>query len=440
MSAKANTVHLTAPRGGLLSLPGITPTSAQAANERLTENHTTHHIFFNTDGFHNHIAHHLLALYDVGAPASLIHESYHRGTSYQRDISAVCPPKVTDLSDTAQWSKFLEKEEHYISFLEYFRNEIEKRGYEDVVNTTLFSGTELADDMLVRLFAGFLHPFIHVGYGLEFQQPAIVAEGLAMAAISDNWISAVLAKGEEAAAVINSKTLVSLLGEIRNNDKLRTAPLWTDGNKVQGIIERAPEEMLSYVKQYKVPVDKLEEKMAESMNAAALFTAASQREDKQIKIDFYYMHAHNSSIFLPTYISQPWISQATKARLLEWKGRHDLALYASRRAPELRVDDIQTYVPKQKSVTNPWLNVFHRALKFPEDDGHVIKFIRSCAVGERICANYQTHEDQGFVVKGDMWIKIAQMCIDSVEEDGVTWARSVGFDEAWEKYGPRIQY
>lgn len=151
----------------------------------------------------NHIAHYLLALYDVGAPASLIHSSYLRETSYQRDISAASAPKATDLSDTSQWSKYLGNEKHYISFLEYFRDEIEKRGYEDVINTTLFSGTELADDMLVRLFAGFLHPFIHVGYGLEFQQPAIVAEGLAMAAISENWLSGVLMKGEEAAAVIS---------------------------------------------------------------------------------------------------------------------------------------------------------------------------------------------------------------------------------------------
>ena len=36
------------------------------------------------------------------------------------------------------------------------------------------------------------------------------------------------------------------------------------------------------------------------------------------------------------------------------------------------------------------------------------------------------------------------MCVcagmDSVEEEGTRWARSVGFDEAWEKYGPRRKY
>ena len=75
------------------------------------------------------------------------------------------------------------------------------------------------------------------------------------------------------------------------------------------------------------------------------------------------MHAHNSSIFLKTFLAQPWISDENKARLLEWKGRHDLALYASRRAPDLRVDDIRNYVSKARTDTNPWLDVIDRAMK-----------------------------------------------------------------------------
>jgi hypothetical protein len=40
-------------------------------------------------------------------------------------------------------------------------------------------------------------------------------------------------------------------------------------------------------------------------------------------------------------------------------------------------------------------------------------------------------------VKGDMWPKIGNMAIDSVEDSGVHWARSVGFAEAWVEYGDR---
>ena len=32
------------------------------------------------------------------------------------------------------------------------------------------------------------------------------------------------------------------------------------------------------------------------------------------------------------------------------------------------------------------------------------------------------------------------MCVDSLEEGEPSWVRSTGFDEAWEKIGPRKRY
>jgi hypothetical protein len=52
MAATAEEVRLTAATGGVCNLPGITPASAQAVSERLTENHRTHHIFFDREGRH----------------------------------------------------------------------------------------------------------------------------------------------------------------------------------------------------------------------------------------------------------------------------------------------------------------------------------------------------------------------------------------------------
>jgi len=40
-------------------------------------------------------------------------------------------------------------------------------------------------------------------------------------------------------------------------------------------------------------------------------------------------------------------------------------------------------------------------------------------------------------IKSFMWLKIGNMVIDSVEDDGEHWARNVGFDEAWERYQDR---
>lgn len=119
------------------------------------------------------------------------------------------------------------------------------------------------------------------------------------------------------------------------------------------------------------------------------------------------MHAANSSIFLPVFFAQSWIPEAAKVRLLEWKVRLDLAVYAGTRAPELRRQDIASYIPKVQTGTNQWLGVIDRAIRL-EDDGHVAKFIRTTAYGEKICAAYQNKE--GFPIDGDMWIRVAQMC------------------------------
>ncbi|KAI5812071.1 hypothetical protein BZA77DRAFT_359922 [Pyronema omphalodes] len=444
------TVRLTAPKAGLLCLPGITPASAKAVSDCLTENHNTHHIFFNTDGFHNHISHYLLALYDLGGSAELITQSYHHETVYQRTLSAVPHPSIDPLDP-----QYLGLHTSYQSYLSHFRSEISTKGYEKVLQETFFNGTERSEDMLVRLFSGFLHPFIHIGYGIEFRQPAIVAEGLALAATSAAWLGDVLRGAEKKEEEMEEKekekgkgrSLVELMEEIRGNEKLRNAPRYTDVNKIKAVYERAPEELLGVLAKYKVGEDELEFRMAENINAAALFTAASQRKDKEIRLDFFHMHSHNSSLFLPTFLSLPFLTTPQKARFLTWKSRHDLTLYISRRSPDLYPLEIQHYIPKNPSTnTNPWLNLLDRAMRWTEDDGHLVKFIRAAMVGERVCAPYEGGEwrERGLLVHGDMWVRMAHMAVDAMEnptsDGGSIWVRNTGFEEAWERFGMRRDY
>jgi len=108
---------------------------------------------------------------------------------------------------------------------------------------------------------------------MEFRQPAIIAEALAQTAIHDNWMASYFFDAEKAAKTNgadpkNTKTIVQLLEEIRADKSLSTAAHWDDGNKVRdGILKRAPNEMLKYASQYVVSDLKLDEKMAEMINA-----------------------------------------------------------------------------------------------------------------------------------------------------------------------------
>lgn len=125
-------------------------------------------------------------------------------------------------------------------------------------------------DSLTSSAKGFLHPLIHLGFGLEFNQPAVVAEALAQTAVHDAWIGSLLLPAEKAAGGsgnAGTKSYVQLLDEIHADQKLSTAAHWADGNKIRdGILKRAPEEMVKYASQYRVAPDQLDEKLAEMVN------------------------------------------------------------------------------------------------------------------------------------------------------------------------------
>ncbi|CZR56682.1 related to HypA-like protein [Phialocephala subalpina] len=443
-------IHLTPETVGVLNLKSQNSDTAAKASELLQENHEKHHIFFNQEGFHNHIVHHLLTLYGLGASTSQIERAYKDNANYQRRPVPVEEKVVEDMHNPSNFKKYLGKEKYYHDFLIFFQTEMEKKGWEKVFQEYLFAGTEQANDIFGRMYAGFLHPIIHLGFGIEFQQPAIMCEAIAQACAHDLWTSKYLFSVEEA---VNSnlpkgiKTIPQLLDEIKADKKLSSAAHWSDANKIRdGILIRAPSEMRSIASQFSCTPKNLKEKTVEMTNSAIYFTAAAQNPLKQVKFDFYYMHCVNSSIFFPTFLSLPWLSEENKVRLLNFKVWLDLAMYASRASPELLLDEISTYVPAklpaETAATNgqgsmkdtEWPGIFERFFNYP-DDGHAVKLGRAVANGERVSKEYENEE--WCKIKGFMWEKIGNMVIDSVEDSGATWARSVGFPEAWEEYEDR---
>ncbi|KAF1968750.1 hypothetical protein BU23DRAFT_479364 [Bimuria novae-zelandiae CBS 107.79] len=431
--ATASTVNLDTELQPEYSVKGLSDEGAKVTSELLQENHDKHHIFFNQNGFHNHIVHHLLTLFALKASPEEIKRGYKDNVYYQRPPVALKKEIVDDMHNPDRFKIYLGKEKYYHDFLKYFEDEISKKGWENVVNDELFKGDERADDMLARLFAGFLHPIIHLGFGIEFRQPAIIAEALAQAAVHDNWMAPLFLEAEKAAKTNgakpqDTKSIVQLLDEIRADKKLASSAHWSDGNKIRdGIMKRAPDEMLKYASQYVISEGQLEEKTAEMINAAVYYTAAAQHPPHIPKFDFFYMHCVNCSIFFSTFLSLPSLTPATKVRLLEWKVRNDLAMYASRGSPALMLDEITNYQPSS-GRNSSWDEVIKR-VNAHSDDGHASKLVRALAHGEQACKKYE--DNDGFVVKGDMWEKLGNMAIDSVEAPGPTWVRSCGFDEAW---------
>lgn len=202
----------------------------------------------------------MLSLFAFGATPTELKQGWDDNVSYQRPPVPLKQSIVTDLHSPKKYKRYLGREEYYHNFLVYFKEEIDQKGWQHVLNEYIFKGDERADDMLVRMFGGLLHPIIHLGFGIEFEQPAIIAESLAQAAVHDNLEALHLIESEKAARAHRSDsrsgtTITQLLGEIYADSKL------------------VPGDRTKYASQVHVTEENLEEKTAEMINAAGeLFT------------------------------------------------------------------------------------------------------------------------------------------------------------------------
>ena len=102
----------------------------------------------------DHIVHHTLTLYALGATPEQIQGHYDHNKSYQRLPEPVDDSVIKHLHDVSQFHEYLGNGRYYHDYLIFFQSEIDKKGYENVINEYLLKGDDRADDMLCRLYAG----------------------------------------------------------------------------------------------------------------------------------------------------------------------------------------------------------------------------------------------------------------------------------------------
>jgi oxidoreductase AflY len=102
----------------------------------------------------DHIVHHLLSLYAIGASPDQIQNAFKLNTRYQRPAKSPSNPVWMSLSDHKVFRQHLGKPEFYQEYLKFFQNAIQEHGVETTCNEFLFKGSEGANDMLGRLFSG----------------------------------------------------------------------------------------------------------------------------------------------------------------------------------------------------------------------------------------------------------------------------------------------
>ncbi|KAJ6438636.1 HypA protein [Purpureocillium lavendulum] len=428
-----------------------TQEAATKVTELLQRDLEHHHVFFNASGFHNHILHQLLTLYSTGADASLLQAAYDKNKTYQIKAMGPHPTALADLQ--AGWDahahKYLGKGRHYPDFLKFFQGEIDARGWQAVVEDYLFADTPRARDMLGRLFAGFLHPMIQLMYGVEWEQPAIVAQGLSQAAVHEDRLGAFLRLIDDAAAKTpksaeqQQRSVAEICEAVRREDeKLATSARWKDPNRIyDGVMVRAHDEAVALLAQIRVLPEDLEERTVEMIHTAAYIAAGASWNPPYIpKFDFFLIHHLTSAPFFLALNRHDWVPEAARVRLLEWKLRVDAVEYIARGSPPLRLTEALASWPSSSSsrlkrdngetlAARDLLPRFHAVV----DDGHTIKAARALLLAQEVSRPYEGKGRPWMRIEGERaWATVMDMLLRSVEGDEYEWVRSAGFEEAWE--------
>jgi hypothetical protein len=244
------------------------------------------------------MAHHLCTLYGAGATPEELQAAFDRDAEIQIDQFQLNQGVLADLRRdwTANAPKYLGDAKYYTDFLRYFQEQVDARGWKNALVEYLFSGKESTHDMYRRSWGsksiirntckgvkfdeatGFAHSFIQLMYGIEWDQPAIIAQGLAQSAIHDTYVGDFLAKVDKAAAAnppsqrLNTSELYE---QVHSDPNFVNSVRNGNPNKILNAVEvLCPDEALDYLAQVKADPNNLAEGIAENIHAAAYMASA----------------------------------------------------------------------------------------------------------------------------------------------------------------------
>ncbi|KAK1225084.1 hypothetical protein PQX77_011953 [Marasmius sp. AFHP31] len=169
-------------------LPGTSPRSTEKLRELLRINHESWHTFYDEMGRHNHISHHLLALWSMGADAEILQKGYDLHSGLQKPKG---DPKEAITKEN--FVDHLVDRSYYKAYIDFFTEVVREKGgiaaleeflFSDEMNLQTVNEDRKAPEMLNHFHSGILHPLIHVGNGVEFGLPGMIVEGLAQTAVS----------------------------------------------------------------------------------------------------------------------------------------------------------------------------------------------------------------------------------------------------------------
>lgn len=377
-----------------------------------------HHLFFNDKGFHNHLVHQLLADYSLGADRPRLEKAYDDNALYQRPKK---PPKSDFVWNSLQC---LGNEDYYTSYLNFFQEEVQKKGMKHCIEYYIFE----QDPKLgwyARFLAGVYHPMIHLGYGIEFNLPLMVAEGLAWIAVhkprSSHFFESVnkIAQESLSGKTHSSLTALEIILSVHQDSRLNEIVQWVDEDKYTTVINKASDLLQEYCQQWPVSAsldgkNGLRERATELQILAASMYAGSYRSGDETMLDFFLMHTLTSSLFLHCYVEL--LDPHYGATLLRGKFAADIVWYIAHGRPQLNIEQFMAY-----PALLDWDHIISKAIA--SEDDHVPKAVRALI--------HASHYDKQ-ILSPQIYQAMASLTVN----ENLFWTLdAIGFDEA--RYGDK---
>ncbi|KIM42122.1 hypothetical protein M413DRAFT_409215 [Hebeloma cylindrosporum] len=389
---------------GQLNLPGITAASKKLTEDLLLKDAEDHHGFFRASGFHNHLSHHILAAYDMGATPHHLQHVYDKEAAYQR-------PRVLEEKDKSivvnkdNWVQYLGNQSAYGAFVTFFSEEVKQLGVTASLEKYVYNEDVNKEGitMLTRAMSGALHPFILLGYGAEFGNDTLIATGLAQTAIHVPVAGTVFDVDKNPPS--QSITLLELLRKVYDSDILHPPmpydpDAFVNARMKKAIADGRGEELVKLCGLYHISDNitdaELAQKTEECICLATLLFGATGKKGRKPRLDFFLMHLLTSSLFLRPMLALLRKAEH-KAALLRAYVPVMLLITLARGRPRIDPELLMSYsdVPRPPSVGqaniqpgptstgnpgddadfNPWPALIEGALYHP--DSHVLKAMRT---------------------------------------------------------------
>ncbi|THU95963.1 hypothetical protein K435DRAFT_778804 [Dendrothele bispora CBS 962.96] len=452
--------------------PGANQESTEALKNVLSDNHEKYHIFFDERGRHNHIAHHVVALWALGAPKAVLEAAYEECQPIQRPRGNAPEPITKE-----NFNDHLGDHQFYAGYLEFFEKVVRDQGAASALQEYVFSpqanfqsktkaGQVENPEMLDRFLAAIMHPMIHIGYGLEFGLPGLIIEGLALTAAHRcaSLIPRSLFEANTESLVSRVQNTLSLksnppkpqmhafsiLSRILRDPQFKL-PKGSDLRAMYGhIVKELRDALFKFVNDWAVDTSTPEgiQKAIEEVQfvCTLLYAVPGYREPESFNADFLFMHFVTSALFLPTVIpvlpapSQELLLRSYFAVILSWwivLGRPNLDIpkfFSVDTAHPTNISgsnvspaDINPYaLPNTSSPfasnPNPWTTIVSQALVHPDD--HLIKLVRALvhyanlygtrSAGEQDFAS--TELDGADKIDGSLFIRTAGLTMKTILE------------------------